>query len=136
MPRLFTGLWGAGVIASVMLTLPMSAIFFFIFIYVYTASLNLPSSQLRNPQPLLVAGAPVGFRSRLLSIGRHPLRYRFPGPRVRRWPDVLLYLPPTTDAIFIVPEVEISTYSNRLHAIAATNHHPETTSWGHCVIVI
>ena len=45
MPRLFTALWGAGVIASVMLTLPMSAIFFFIFLYVYTASLNLPVAE-------------------------------------------------------------------------------------------
>src|SRR5436309_662260 len=97
---------------------------------------TVPSSTIRSHLRLGLADAPVDFRSRLLSIGRHPLRYRFPGPRVRRGPDVLLYLPPTTDAIFIVPEVEISTSSNRLHAIAATNHHPETPSWGHCVIVI
>jgi len=45
MPHLFTALWGAGVLASVMLTLPMSAIFFFIFLYIYTASLNLPVAE-------------------------------------------------------------------------------------------
>src|SRR6266513_556674 len=45
MPHLFTALWGAGVLASVMLTLPMSAIFFFIFLYIYTARLNLPVAE-------------------------------------------------------------------------------------------
>src|SRR5213078_3298330 len=95
---------------------------------------TVPSSTNRNHLRLCLADEPVDFRSRLLSIGRHPLCYRFPGPRVRRGPDVLLYLPPTTDAIFIVPEVEISTSSNCLHAIAATNHHPETTSRVHIAL--
>src|SRR5438094_2038611 len=104
--------------------------------FVQTLPVTVPSSTNRNHLRLCLADEPVDFSSRLLSVGRHPLRYRFPGPRVRRGPDVLLYLPPTTDAIFVVPEVEISTSSNRLHAIAATNHHPETTSCAYCVIVI
>jgi len=36
---------GAGVLVSVMLTLPMSAILFFVFLWVYSASLNLPLAE-------------------------------------------------------------------------------------------
>ncbi len=43
--RPFTALWGPGVVVSVVLTLPVSAILFFAFLYVYSASLNLPVAE-------------------------------------------------------------------------------------------
>ena len=40
-PRPFTALWGAGVLVSVVMTLPVSAILFLVFLYLVVAGLNL-----------------------------------------------------------------------------------------------
>src|SRR5439155_10939818 len=89
--------------------------------------ITITTSRARRHLGLRELHKPFHLRSSAIRVGRHPSHHGFPGPRIRVGPDVFLQLLSATSSLFVVPEIQISTSSDRFHARAATNHHRTTS---------
>src|SRR5438445_9058175 len=66
---------------------------------------------------------PAHLQPGAVRVSGTPPRERLPRLRIRGRSDVFLHLFSPTASVLIVPEVQVSTPSDRLHAVSAPDHH-------------
>src|SRR5438309_1765366 len=66
---------------------------------------------------------PAHLQPGAVRVSGHPPRDRLPRLRIGVRSDVFLHLFSSTASVLIVPEVQVSTPSDRLHAVSAPDHH-------------